>query len=67
MCHGGPYKRLLYTQGKGYVRNGDPDLDDPNYSSHVLIMKDKIQFIGNIYTDASFLVDPTEGEDDDAE
>jgi hypothetical protein len=69
MCrHGGSYRKLLYTQGRGYIRNGRPDIDEKDYNSHVLTLKDKFQFIGNVYADASFLLDPEMEEgDEDAE
>jgi hypothetical protein len=68
MCCGGPYKRLLYTRGKGYVRNGKPDFDGDEYSGYVLTKKDNTRFIGNAYADPSFLVDPDipEGDTDNA-
>jgi hypothetical protein len=64
------YRRLLYTQGRGYIRNGRPDLDERECNHYALTLKDKFQFIGNVYADASFLVDPEameeEGENGEA-
>ena len=60
MCCGGPYQKLLYTRGKGYIRNGKPDFDEEEYSSYVLTGKDNFWFIGNAYADPSFLIDPVD-------
>ena len=64
MCYGGPYRKLLYTRGKGYIRNGKPDLDEEEYSSYVLTGKDNFRFFGNAYADPSFLVDSDVPEGD---
>jgi hypothetical protein len=56
-CNNGCYKRLLYTRGKGYMREGKPDYDKGEYNYHVLTLKKSFKKIGNIYADASFLVE----------
>jgi hypothetical protein len=57
VCDGGKYKRLLYTKGKGYVRNDSPDYDEGSYNHHVLTSCKKHKKIGNIYLDMSVLID----------
>lgn len=50
-------KKLLYTYGKGYMRNGEPDIDEEgSYNHHALTMRECFK-LGNIYKDANFLVD----------
>lgn len=59
-CDGGTYRRLLYTKGRGYLRNGEPDYDDGDWAGHnkyVLTCGKSVRRIGNIYIDASVLVD----------
>jgi len=51
------YRKLLYTSGKGYLRNGEPDYDDSKYNHHVITGADKFKYIGNIYADPSFLIE----------
>jgi hypothetical protein len=64
VCDQGTYRRLLYTKGKGYIRNRKPDYDDGEYSSYVVTGKDRWFKIGNLYVDASFLVEGGEADDD---
>lgn len=53
------YSQLLYTKGKGYIRNGKPDRDEKyrymNYKFNSY--NRKYMKIGNIYLDASVLVE----------
>lgn len=51
------YRRLLYTKGKGYLRKGQPDYDEGRYNHHVLTCCKNFRKIGNIYLDASVLID----------
>jgi hypothetical protein len=69
MYYRNSYRKLLYTQGKGYIRKGRPDLDEKECSHYALTLKEKFQFIGNAYADASFLVDheALEGENENGE
>jgi hypothetical protein len=60
------YRRLLYTKGRGYVRNGKPDYDEKFRSNYALTSKDKFRYVGNIYADLSFLIDKS-GEDEETE
>jgi hypothetical protein len=62
VCKRGTYYRLLYTLGKGYLRNGRPDYDEENeYNSHVLtVSSESVKRIGNIYVDCSMLDDNQE-------
>jgi hypothetical protein len=54
---GGEYRRLLYTKGRGYIRNGKPDYDG-RYNHHVLTCCKTVKRVGNIHIDTSFLTDP---------
>jgi hypothetical protein len=56
-CTQDGYKKLLYTKGKGYLRKGKPDYDDPSYNHHVITGNNKFYYIGNIYADPSFLIE----------
>jgi hypothetical protein len=62
MCDSGPYKKLLYTEGRGYIRDGKPDVDDKEYSYYAITSGNGSSFMGNVYADASFLVDSDEAE-----
>jgi hypothetical protein len=64
VCDNGTYRRLLYTKGKGYIRNRKPDYDDGEYSSYIVTGKDRYFKIGNLYLDASFLIEGEEADDD---
>lgn len=58
VCDDGTYRRLLYTKGRGYLRNGEPDYDyDNGYDKNILTCCKSVRRIGNIYIDASVLVD----------
>jgi hypothetical protein len=57
VCDNGVYRGLLYTKGRGYVRNGKPDYDEGRYNFHVLTLKKSFRRIGNIYVDMSALID----------
>jgi hypothetical protein len=61
VCHGGVYYRLLYTRGRGYLRNGEPDYDrDSRYNSNVIALSKSATRMGNIHVDCSILVDNVE-------
>jgi len=66
VCTQDGFRQLLYTEGKGYLRNGEPDYDDSHYSSHVVTGHDGFKYIGNIYADSSFLVDQIKTNEKDA-
>jgi len=59
-CTQDGYRQLLYTGGKGYLRNNEPDYDDPHYNSHVITGTDGFKYIGNLYADPSFLIEESE-------
>jgi hypothetical protein len=67
VCNKGPYQKLLYTQGRGYIRNGKPDFDEKECSPYVLTGKDKFVYVGNIYVDMSFLVESSKSENEEKE
>jgi len=50
------FKKLLYTKGKGYLRNGELNYDEGSFNSHVLSLRSWIK-VGNIYTDLIKLTD----------
>lgn len=50
------FKKLLYTKGKGYLRNGELNYDEGSFNSHALSLTSWIK-IGNIYTDLIKLTD----------
>jgi hypothetical protein len=66
LCDKGTYKKLLYTIGEGYLRDGVPccDKKHSNYNQHVLTLKDSFHKLGNIYLDASFLIDNNNNDND---
>jgi hypothetical protein len=66
VCTRDGYRKLLYTTGRGYVRNGKPDYDDRCFSHYKISMKDHFRNIGNIYADLSFLIEKSV-EDEDTE
>lgn len=52
------YKKLLYIKGKGYVMNGEPNIDESkSYNYHVLTLKDNWFKLGNLATDFHLLKD----------
>lgn len=58
ICMGGNYYKLLYTEGKGYVRDGKPDYDKKEACNfHVITFEDNYRKVGNAFLDMSFLVD----------
>ena len=58
VCDKGTYKQLLYTKGKGYMRDGKPDYDpEANYNYHALTLNETFTKVGNIYIDCSILSD----------
>lgn len=58
ICMGHSYHKLLYTEGKGYVRNGKPDYDKKEALNHYAITgEDNYRKVGNAFLDMSFLVD----------
>lgn len=58
------WRKLLYTPGRGYIRNGEPDFEnDKEYSDYKINKSGNgFRFIGNIHKDASVLIDRKEGE-----
>jgi hypothetical protein len=64
VCDKGTYRRLLYTKGKGYIRNRKPDYDEGKYSSYVVTGKNRYSKLGNLYVDVSFLIEGEEADDD---
>jgi hypothetical protein len=60
LCTNRVYKKLLYTKGKGFLRNGQPDIDDDDCNHYAATLRDSFIKIGNIYADASFLVESGE-------
>lgn len=65
LCANGSYRKLLYTEGKGYVRGGIPDCDgdfkvdiqEGAFNSHILTMSQKWKKIGNVHVDVGFLIE----------
>ena len=58
ICRGRSYYRLLYTQGKGYIRGGNPDYDKENrFNSYEITLGNRWEKVGNTYLDLSFLKD----------
>ena len=58
------YKKLMYTQGRGYLRRGEPDFEqnsdneDCLYSDYMFNAYDKrFDVVGNIYMDKSVLME----------
>lgn len=50
------FKKLLYTKGKGYLRNGELDFDKGSFNYHCLTLTDWVK-IGNVTTDLIKLTD----------
>jgi len=65
VCTKDGYRKLLYTKGRGYVRNGKPDYDERESSHYALTMKSNFHYIGNVYVDLSFLIDQEAKEEGD--
>lgn len=58
LCTNETYYPLLYTEGKGYVRDGEPDYDKKEARNfHVITLEESYKRVGNMYIDFSFLVD----------
>lgn len=64
VCVGEGYKKLMYTPGRGYMRNGELDYEQNKdgieclYSNHVFNSYGKdFQVVGNIYVNRSVLND----------
>ena len=63
ICESGSYHRLLYTPNKGYVRHGEPDVDEDftldigeeSFSSYVMTLDQSWYKLGNIYAGIGFL------------
>ncbi len=52
------FKRLLYTEGKGYMHKGEPNYDDEHtYNSYVVTSQKNWRKIGNLVTDSHLLKD----------
>lgn len=67
VCTDGCYKRLMYTQGRGYIRRGELDFEqdvndkDCRYCNYVFNSYDcKFKVVGNIYVDNSVLSEKKE-------
>ena len=65
LCKNGIYHRLIYTNGKGYVRHGEPDtdedfelaIDENAFSSYVMTLSQKWYKLGNIHAGIGFLIE----------
>lgn len=60
------WRKLLYTPSRGYLdKGGEPDMaDDTHYSDYKLEGSGRaFRYIGNIYCDASVLIEPKPKED----
>lgn len=63
ICESGSYHRLLYTPNKGYVRHGEPDVDEDftldigeeSFSSYVMTLNQSWYKLGNVHADIGFL------------
>ena len=63
ICESGSYHRLLYTPNKGYVRHGEPDVDEDftldieeeSFSSYVITLDQSWYKLGNVYAGIGFL------------
>lgn len=63
ICESGSYHRLLYTPNKGYVRHGEPDVDEDftldieeeSFSSYVMTLDQSWYKLGNVYAGIGFL------------
>lgn len=53
------WRKLLYTPGRGYIRNGEPDFEnDTKYSDYKINKSGNgFRFVGNIHKDAYVLID----------
>lgn len=65
ICESGSYHRLLYTPNKGYIRKGEPDVDEDfeldieenAFSSYIMTLSQSWYKLGNIYTGIGFLIE----------
>lgn len=63
ICESGSYHRLLYTPNKGYVRHGEPDVDEDftldigeeSFSSYVMTLDQSWYKLGNVRAGIGFL------------
>jgi len=52
----GNFKKLLYTKGKGYLRNGELNYDEGSFNKHCITLSEWVK-IGNVTTDLIKLTD----------
>ena len=52
----GTFKKLLYTKGKGYLRNKELNYDEGSFNQHCLSLREWVK-IGNVTTDLIKLTD----------
>lgn len=65
ICEGGSYHRLLYTPNKGYVRHGEPDVDEDfeldieedSFTSYIMTLSQSWFKLGNVHVGVGFLVE----------
>lgn len=63
ICENGSYHRLLYTPNKGYVRHGEPDVDEDftldigekSFNSYVMTLSQSWYKLGNVHAGIGFL------------
>lgn len=63
ICESGSYHRLLYTPNKGYVRHGEPDVDEDftldigeeSFSIYVMTLTQSWYKLGNVHAGIGFL------------
>ena len=65
ICKSGSYHRLLYTPNKGYIRKGEPDVDEDfeldieenAFSSYIMTLSQSWYKLGNVYSGIGFLIE----------
>lgn len=65
ICESGSYHRLLYTPNKGYIRKGEPDVDEDfeldieenAFSSYIMTLRQSWYKLGNVYSGIGFLIE----------
>ena len=65
ICEAGSYHRLLYTPNKGYIRKGEPDVDEDfeldieenAFSSWMMTLSQSWYKLGNVYSGIGFLIE----------
>ena len=65
ICEGGSYHRLLYTPNKGYVRHGEPDVDEDfelnieedAFTEYIMTLSQSFYKLGNIHAGIGFLIE----------